>query len=70
MNNNKLTGADYLKATLCSAVYDVAQVTPLEHMEKISSRLKNQVFVKREDRQLVHIFNISGAQSMLASLTP
>ena len=70
VNNNKLTGADYLKATLCSAVYDVAQVTPLEHMEKISSRLKNQVFVKREDRQLVHSFKIRGAQAMIASLTP
>ncbi|MCX8682962.1 threonine ammonia-lyase, biosynthetic [Gilliamella sp. B2889] len=70
VNNNKLTGADYLKATLCSAVYDVAQVTPLEHMEKLSSRLKNQVFVKREDRQLVHSFKIRGAQAMIASLTP
>ncbi|WP_294614912.1 threonine ammonia-lyase, biosynthetic [uncultured Gilliamella sp.] len=66
--DNKMTGADYLKATLCSAVYDVAQVTPLEKMEKISSRLHNQIFVKREDRQLVHSFKIRGAQAMIASL--
>ena len=66
--NNKLTGADYLKATLCSAVYDVADVTPLEKMEKISSRIGNQIFVKREDRQLVHSFKIRGAQAMIASL--
>ncbi len=64
----KWTGADYLKATLCSAVYDVAQVTPLESMEKISERIGNQVFVKREDRQLVHSFKIRGAQAMIASL--
>ncbi|OCG01231.1 PLP-dependent threonine dehydratase [Gilliamella sp. wkB112] len=64
-----LTGADYLKATLRSAVYDVAQVTPLEKMEKISSRLNNQIFVKREDRQLVHSFKIRGAQAMIASLS-
>lgn len=66
--DNKLTGADYLKATLCSAVYDVADVTPLEKMEKISSRIENQIFVKREDRQLVHSFKIRGAQAMIASL--
>lgn len=65
-----LTGADYLKATLCSAVYDVAQVTPLEKMDKLSARLNNQIFVKREDRQLVHSFKIRGAQAMIASLSP
>ncbi|MDF7668006.1 threonine ammonia-lyase, biosynthetic [Orbaceae bacterium ESL0727] len=68
-NNKELTGADYLKATLCAAVYDIAQVTPLEEMEKISARVDNQVFVKREDRQLVHSFKIRGAQAMIASLT-
>ncbi|MCX8588956.1 MULTISPECIES: threonine ammonia-lyase, biosynthetic [unclassified Gilliamella] len=65
-----LTGADYLKATLCSAVYDVAQVTPLEKMDKLSARLNNQIFVKREDRQLVHSFKIRGAQAMIANLSP
>lgn len=68
--NTQLSGADYLKATLCSAVYDVAQVTPLEKMDKISSRLNNQIYVKREDRQLVHSFKIRGAQAMIASLSP
>lgn len=63
-----LTGADYLKATLCSAVYDVAKVTPLEEMEKISERFGNRIFVKREDRQIVHSFKIRGAQAMIASL--
>ncbi|MWP47494.1 threonine ammonia-lyase, biosynthetic [Gilliamella sp. Pas-s27] len=67
--NTQFTGADYLKATLCSAVYDVAEVTPLEKMEKISTRLNNQIFVKREDRQLVHSFKIRGAQAMIASLS-
>ena len=69
-HNTQLSGADYLKATLCSAVYDVAQVTPLEKMDKISSRLNNQIYVKREDRQLVHSFKIRGAQAMIASLSP
>lgn len=64
-----MSGADYLKATLCAAVYDVAQVTPLEKMDKISARIGNQVFVKREDRQLVHSFKIRGAQAMIANLS-
>ncbi|WP_392559104.1 threonine ammonia-lyase, biosynthetic [Orbus mooreae] len=64
-----LSGSDYLKATLCSSVYDVAEVTPLEAMEKISQRLGNQVFVKREDRQQVHSFKIRGAYAMIASLS-
>ncbi|MCX8657002.1 threonine ammonia-lyase, biosynthetic [Gilliamella sp. B2894] len=67
--HDKLTGADYLKSTLCSAVYDVADVTPLEKMEKLSSRIENHIFVKREDRQLVHSFKIRGAQAMIASLS-
>lgn len=68
-NNKLMTGADYLKATLCAPVYDVAVVTPLEEMEKISERVGNQVFVKREDRQSVHSFKLRGAYAMLASLT-
>lgn len=69
IRKQSMTGADYLKATLCSPVYDVAVVTPLERMEKISDRLGNQVFVKREDRQPVHSFKIRGAQAMIASLS-
>ena len=49
--NNKLTGADYLKATLCSAVYDVADVTPLEKMEKISSRIENRSEERRVGKE-------------------
>lgn len=63
-----MSGTEYLKASLCSAVYDIAQVTPLETMDKISQRLGNHVFVKREDRQLVHSFKIRGAQAMISSL--
>lgn len=63
------TGAEYLRMILCSPVYDVAFVTPLEKMEKFSRRINNTVLVKREDRQSVHSFKIRGAHTMLASLT-
>jgi len=61
-------GAEYLRAVLRAPVYEVAQVTPLQKMEKISSRLGNTVLVKREDRQPVHSFKVRGAYAMIASL--
>ena len=36
-------GAEYLRAILRAPVYEVAQVTPLQVMEKISSRLGNTI---------------------------
>ena len=61
-------GAEYLRAVLRSPVYEVAQVTPLQKMEKISSRLGNTILVKREDRQPVHSFKLRGAYAMIAGL--
>ncbi|CAK9886452.1 MAG: L-threonine dehydratase biosynthetic IlvA [Candidatus Erwinia impunctatus] len=61
-------GAEYLRAVLRSPVYEVAHVTPLEKMEKISQRLDNTVLVKREDRQPVHSFKLRGAYAMIAGL--
>ncbi|MFG1175803.1 threonine ammonia-lyase, biosynthetic [Erwiniaceae bacterium CAU 1747] len=62
-------GAEYLRAVLRAPVYEVAQVTPLQKMEKISSRLGNTILVKREDRQPVHSFKLRGAYAMIAGLT-
>lgn len=62
-------GAEYLRAVLCSPVYEIAQVTPLQKMEKISSRLGNIILVKREDHQPVHSFKLRGAYAMIAGLT-
>ena len=67
--NQLLTGEEYLKTVLRLPVYDVADVTPLEKMAKLSQRFNNEIFVKREDRQLVHSFKIRGAHAMIASLT-
>jgi len=61
-------GAEYLRAVLRSPVYEVAQVTPLQIMEKISARLGNTILVKREDRQPVHSFKVRGAYAMIAGL--
>ncbi|TDX10872.1 L-threonine ammonia-lyase [Buttiauxella sp. BIGb0552] len=61
-------GAEYLRAVLRAPVYEVAQVTPLQKMEKLSSRLDNVILVKREDRQPVHSFKLRGAYAMIVGL--
>jgi len=61
-------GAEYLRAVLRAPVYEVAQITPLQKMEKLSARLGNTILVKREDRQPVHSFKLRGAYAMIAGL--
>ncbi|MGF1742624.1 threonine ammonia-lyase, biosynthetic [Vibrio profundum] len=63
------TGAEYLRQILRSPVYEVATVTPLQGMERLSERIGNQVQIKREDRQPVHSFKLRGAYAMVSSLT-
>ena len=63
------TGAEYLRAVLSSKVYELAIVTPLQPMTKLSDKLGNQIFIKREDRQPVHSFKLRGAYAMIAGLT-
>ena len=62
-------GAEYLRAVLRAPVYEAVQKTPLQKMEKLSSRLDNVILVKREDRQPVHSFKLRGAYAMMSSLT-
>lgn len=61
--------AEYLRAALRAPVYEVAQVTPLEKMEKLSGRFANTILVKREDRQPVHSFKLRGAYAMISGLS-
>ncbi len=63
------TGAEYLRHILRAPIYDVATVTPLQTMPRLSERLGNQVQLKREDRQPVHSFKLRGAYNMVASLS-
>ncbi|MFL9903243.1 threonine ammonia-lyase, biosynthetic, partial [Paraburkholderia fungorum] len=42
---------DYLKKTLTARVYDVARETELERAPNLSARLRNPVYLKREDNQ-------------------
>jgi threonine dehydratase len=59
----------YMKKVLQSRVYDVAQETPLVEAERLSSRLGNRVWMKREDLQPVHSFKLRGAYNKIAGLS-
>ena len=62
------TCSEYLRKILLSPVYDVAHVTPLERLEKLSERMGNDVYLKREDLQPVHSFKLRGAYNKIAQL--
>ena len=60
---------DYLQKILRAKVYDVAVETPLEEAKKLSHKLKNRVFFKREDLQPVFSFKLRGAYNRMSRLT-
>ena len=68
MSELKPTGAEYLRKILLSPVYDVAVVTPLQKLEKLSERFDNTILLKREDLQPVHSFKLRGAYNKIAQL--
>ena len=61
---------DYLERILMARVYDVAQESPLDLAPRLSTRLDNQVFLKREDMQAVFSFKLRGAYNKMAQLPP
>ncbi|MEM9006209.1 MAG: threonine ammonia-lyase, biosynthetic [Cyanobacteria bacterium P01_F01_bin.86] len=61
---------DYLEKILTARVYDVAQETPLELAPRLSERLANLIYLKREDMQSVFSFKLRGAYNKMAQLPP
>jgi len=61
---------DYLQRILNARVYDVAIESPLEMARKLSGRLNNRVWLKREDTQPVFSFKLRGAYNKMARLSP
>lgn len=60
---------DYLQRILNARVYDVAIETPLDVARKLSDRLGNQIWLKREDTQSVHSFKLRGAYNKMSRLS-
>src|SRR5688572_27804004 len=61
---------DYLERVLKARVYDVAIESPLELAPALSKRLRNRLFIKREDLQAVFSFKLRGAYNKMVSLPP
>ena len=59
----------YLKMVTNSRVYDVAVETPLVQARRLSVRLDNRVWMKREDLQPVHSFKLRGAYNRISGLS-
>ncbi|MEE4360560.1 MAG: threonine ammonia-lyase, biosynthetic [Pseudomonadales bacterium] len=59
----------YVKRILEARVYDVAVETPLDAARMLSTRLGNQVLIKREDLQPIYSFKVRGAYNMMVALS-
>ena len=60
---------DYLRRILLAPIYDVVVETDLTPLTKLSTRLNNQIYLKREDQQPVHSFKLRGAYNKLSTLS-
>jgi threonine dehydratase len=60
----------YIERILKAKVYDVAIETPLDAAPRLSRRLNNRIYFKREDLQPVFSFKIRGAYNKIAQLAP
>ncbi len=59
---------DYLQRILTSRVYDVAHSTRLDFAKNLSWRMKQKIWLKREDEQPIFSFKIRGAYNKMSRL--
>lgn len=59
----------YVERILKARVYDVARETSLDRAKILSKRLKNSVYLKREDQQPVFSFKLRGAYNKIFALS-
>lgn len=59
---------DYLRLILTAKVYEILTETPLVLATNLSTKLGNEIWLKREDLQEVFSFKIRGAYNFMASL--
>lgn len=69
-NNTSTVGnAEQVIELITSAsVYDVAEVTALSYARRISARISNKLWLKREDQQSVFSFKLRGAYNKISRL--
>ncbi len=61
---------NFLRRLRSSSVYNVAVKTPLDRAPRLSRELGREVFLKREDLQVVHSFKLRGAFERISRLSP
>lgn len=59
----------YVEKIKNARVYDVANKTPLDEMPRLSRRLNNTIWLKREDLQPVFSFKLRGAYNRMSYLS-
>lgn len=64
-----MSNQDYLDRIRAASVYDVAIESPLELARNLSDRLKNHIWLKREDLQPVFSFKLRGAYNKISALS-
>jgi threonine dehydratase len=52
-----------------SNVYDVAKISPLSIALQLSKRFENQIYLKREDDQIIHSFKLRGAYQKMSTMS-
>jgi threonine dehydratase len=60
---------NYIERILRAQIYDIVRETPLDKAERLTHRLNNQVYLKREDLQPVFSFKLRGAYNRIRSLS-
>ena len=68
-NQKRPLSAAFVDAILHADVYATAIETPLDAAPRLSARLGNDIWIKREDLQSVFSFKIRGAQNKIAQLS-
>ena len=58
----------YKKILDASSVYDIAIKSPMQFAPKLSSKLKNKIYIKREDLQPVFSFKLRGAYNKISKI--
>src|SRR5437867_2906198 len=64
-----MTNNEILREILTSRVYEVARETPLDFARRLSDRLGNGIWLKREDQQPVFSFKLRGAYNRISRLS-
>ena len=60
--------AQLIERIASASVYDVAEVTALNYARRLSDRLENDLWIKREDQQSVFSFKLRGAYNKISHL--